>query len=135
MSYSEIKEKQPVLTGCFFAFSNEQFAAGISEKGLEGKKIYRGSGGLYGTKEGIEALMNFYDNISIEITEKCTPAEVYEYEYWNHECEYIGDDSEAMKIVVSYFGEERAAEFSRKRKNGYSNKSVCGIADDMNIKT
>lgn len=131
MNYSEIKNRQPELTECFFAFSNEQFKEGIAKHNLEGKKIFHGPGGLYGTNEGINALMNFYDNLSVEIAEKCTPEEVYAYEYNNHECGYTGDDSEAMKIVISYFGEERAKEFSRKRRNGYHRRTVEELVVEM----
>ena len=58
MNYQEIKNQQPILRECFFAFSDKQFNEGITKHNLEGKKIYRGHGGLYGTKEGIDELMS-----------------------------------------------------------------------------
>jgi hypothetical protein len=117
MNYQEIKNKQPVLFECFFAFSNEQFKEGITEHKLEEKKIVKADGGLFGTREGIQQLMDFYDALHIEIGQKCTPQEVYDYEYWNHECDYIGDDTEAIKIAASYFTDEQAK--SIKRKHAY----------------
>ena len=129
--YQEIKNRHPEFIECFFAFSNDQFERGIKEKQLEGKKIYNGGSGLYGTQEGIQAVMDFYDNLSLEIAEQCTPEEVYRYEYNDHECGYTGDDSEAMKIVISYFGVERTKEFARKRKNGYSNQSIEELAEEI----
>jgi hypothetical protein len=60
MNYQEIKNQQPILRDCFFAFGNDQFNEGIKKHNLEGQKIYRGMGGLYGTKEGRTELRNFY---------------------------------------------------------------------------
>lgn len=129
--YEEIKGRQPEFVECFFAFSNEQFEQGIKEKKLEGKKILRAFGGLYGTQKGIQDVMDFYDNLSLEIAEKCTPEEVYQYEYNNHECGYIGDDSEAIKIVISYFGEDRTREFHRKRKNGCYSRPIEELVKEV----
>jgi hypothetical protein len=39
---------------------------------------------------------------------------VYNYEYWNHECDYVGDDEEAVKIVISIYGNEIARTIKRK---------------------
>jgi len=50
---------------------------------------------------------------------------IYDYEFGNYECDYIGDDTEAIKLVVSYFGEERAK--TVKRKNG------CAISNIDNL--
>ena len=88
MNYQEIKNEQPILRNCFFAFSTEQFNEGIEKYNLTGQKIYRGFGGLYGTKEGIEELMSFYDNLNNRIAKECDPQEVYDYEFGNHE-QYI----------------------------------------------
>lgn len=112
--YTELKEKQPVLEGCFFAFSERQLKEGIEKNGLEGQKLYRGAGGLIGTKEGLKKVMDFYEEREKEIAQKCTPQEIYDDEFINHECSYTGDDSEAMEIVVLYFGEDRAKEVVRK---------------------
>ena len=115
MKYTEIKDEQPEMIECFFAFSNTQFAEGIKKHNLEGKKICNHPGGLYGTREGIEKMMAFYDNQSKCIAEECDPQEVYNYEFGNHECSYTNDDTEAIKIVVAYFGDN----VNVKRKFGY----------------
>lgn len=115
-TYTELKNKQPELVECFFAFSNEQYAEGIAKHNLQGKKILRGFGGLFGTQEGIQKLYDDYDAISKEITAQCNPQEVYDYEFNNHECSYVCDDSEAMKIVISYFEPAQYNEVKRKHK-------------------
>jgi hypothetical protein len=113
-TYSEIKSKHPELIECFFAFSNEQFKEGIQKAGIADKKIYNGGAGLYGTKEGIQKFMSFYDDQTKEIAEKCNPQDVYNYEFNNHECSYTNDDTDAIKIVVSIFGEEKAKTIKRR---------------------
>lgn len=114
MSYPKIKNREPELRECFFAYSNEQFQQGVEEQKLQGKKIYRTHGGLFGTNEGIESLLKFYDELGKEISEKCTPQEVYDYEFGNHECSYTGIDTEAIKIVASYFTKEQTATVKRR---------------------
>jgi len=114
MSYQEIKNRQPVLFECFFAFSNAQYYEGILKNKLKGKKIVKADGGLFGTHEGIKQLMDFYDALHVEIGQKCNPQEVYDYEYGNHECDYIGDDTEAIQIAASYFTDEQAKTIKRK---------------------
>lgn len=113
-NYYKLKEQQPELVDCFFAFSDSQYKEGLEKRNLQGKKIFKADGGLFGTQEGIQKLYDDYEAISKEITEKCDPQEVYDYEFINHECSYVGDDEEAIKIVVSYFGDERAKEVKRR---------------------
>jgi len=129
MNYQQIKNQQPVLRDCFFAFSTEQFNEGVKKHNLEGKKIYRGHGGLYGTSEGINELMSFYDNLNERIGKECDPQEVYNYEYDNHECSITCDDTEVMKIVLGIFTEEQCLNI--KRKNGYLNYSIEELFDSM----
>lgn len=107
-NYSTIKNQQPVLVDCFFAFSNSQYEEAISKHNLQDKKILRAAGGLFGTREGIQKLYDDYEAISKQITENCDPQEVYAYEFDNHECSYVCDDEEAIKIVSSYFSDEKA---------------------------
>ena len=111
--YTEIKDKQPEMKNCFFAFNNEQFYEGKKKAGIENEKIFDGGYGLYGTKEGLNNLKEFYENQSKEIKEKCNPQKVYNYEFTNHECEYVGCDEEAIKIVVDYFGKKKANKIKR----------------------
>jgi hypothetical protein len=129
MNYQQIKNQQPVLRDCFFAFSTEQFNEGVKKHNLEGQKIYRGHGGLYGTSEGINELMSFYDNLNERIGKECDPQEVYNYEFDNHECSITCDDTEVMKIVLGIFTEEQCLNI--KRKNGYLNYSIEELFESM----
>lgn len=129
MNYQEIKNQQPTLRDCFFAFSDAQFNEGIAKHNLEGKKICRGYGGLYGTKEGIDELMAFYDGLNDRIAKECDPQEVYNYEFANHECSITCDDSEAMLIVISTFTEEQSR--SIQRKHGYMNLTIEALYNQM----
>lgn len=113
-TYQEIKNNDPVLFECFFAFSKSQIEEGIKKNNLEGKKIYSAPGGLYGTKEGIHKLYSDYDKMDSEIAANCEPQSVYDYEFNNHECSYTTDDEEAIKIVVGIFGTEKAKEVKRR---------------------
>ncbi len=113
MTYSELKDKQPEMIECFFAYSDEQYEKGITKHSLHDKKVYSANPGLYGTSEGIKQFFDAYDKIHEEIKEQCTSQEVYDYEFANHECNYTGDDSEALEIVKSYFGEGSTKDLNR----------------------
>lgn len=104
--YKEIKNEHPVLKDCFWAFSKEQFKEGVKKYNLEGKTLCNGGGGLIGTKEGILEMFNFYQERDERIKKECTPQEVYDYEFWNHECSYTLSDKEVLEIVESLFGFE-----------------------------
>lgn len=118
MTYYEIKETQPTLFECFFAFDNKQFEDGKNKAGIADKKILSGGSGLYGTQEGITKLFSDYEDIDKKVSENCTPQDVYAYEFNNHECSYTCDDFEAIEIVVRIFGVDKAKEV--KRRFGYS---------------
>lgn len=122
-TYQEIKNQQPVLFECFFAFDKRQFNEGVEKHNLQGKKIFSGIGGLYGTQEGIQKLYDDYDAIGKQVTEQCSPQEVYDYEFINYECGYINDDTEAMKIVIAHFEPYQYNEVKRKCKY-YSNEEL-----------
>ena len=113
-TYKQIKDQQPVLFECFFAFSNEQFTEGKKKAGIEDKKILDGGHGLYGTREGIQKLFDDYDKIDQEVAENCNPQDVYDYEFHNHECSYTNDDEQPINIVVRIFGKEIAKEVKRR---------------------
>lgn len=113
-NYATITERHPEMFECFFAFSNEQFAEGKKKAGIEDKKILSAGYGLFGTKEGIDKFLGYYDNRDKEIAEKCTPQEVYDFEFGNHECSYTNDDEEPIKIVIRIFGAEKAKEVKRR---------------------
>lgn len=112
--YSELKNINPELVECFFAFSKSQFEEGVKKAGIEGKKIFSGAGGLYGTNDGIKKLYADYDEISKRITAECDPQEVYNDEFANHECSYTCSDTEAIKIVASYFDDEKTKTVKRR---------------------
>ena len=102
----------------FFAFSSEQFEEGLkSIRPLaDGEKLVRVGAGGFGTKDGAERLFEFYESIDAKIKAECDPQEVYVYEYNNHECCIAWDgDLEAIKIVLSLFGEEAARKIKRHR--------------------
>ncbi|MFA5299686.1 MAG: hypothetical protein WC389_15995 [Lutibacter sp.] len=125
--YTELKSIEPELFECFFAFNQTQFEEGLDKTGIRGKAICRAPGGLYGTREGIKKLYADYDAISKRIGEECDPQQVYNYEFDNHECGYTHDDTEAIKLVVSYFGDEKAK--TVKRHNG----CACVKIEDLDF--
>ena len=114
--YTDIINTHPELVDCFFAFSNQQINEGWDKIGRD-KEIVSGGHGLFGTEEGIRKLWADYAARSKRVTEECDPQEVYDHEFHNHECSYNNDDSECIRIVVSYFGVEKA--LTVKRKYGY----------------
>jgi hypothetical protein len=119
MSYISIRQEQPVFENCFFAFNQAQYDEAIKKHNLEGVKLYRDESGLIGTKEGIQKFYDFYSNQRKRIKAECTPQEVYEEEFVNHECDYVGDDEEAILMVLSTFSKEQAK--TVKRRNSYYN--------------
>jgi hypothetical protein len=113
-TYQELKDKQPELVECFFAFDKKQYNEGVAKHNLFDKKLYSTGMGLVGTYEGIKAFEKFYDDQSAQIAAECDPQEVYDHEFNNHECGYLGDDKEAIDIVVEYFGIEKATTVKRR---------------------
>ena len=115
MSYAQLTQKQAPSGNYFFAFSNTQLAEGIKKITLkEGEKILKAPGGMFGTKQAIDDFFKFYEDLEKEIAEKCTPQEVYAYEFNNHECSYVGDDERAIEIVIRTFGKEKAKTVKRR---------------------
>ena len=115
--YQALNELQAPCNECFFAFSKSQFEEGRIKNIPEGKEVLSAAktfSGLYGTKEGINDFLGFYVDLDKRIKEECEPQEVYDYEFVNHECDYVGDDAEAIRIVVSLFGREKATEVNRR---------------------
>ncbi|RGZ10182.1 hypothetical protein DXA04_20685, partial [Phocaeicola vulgatus] len=99
------------------AFGNESFARGM--KGIrplnDGEKIYSFGAGGYGTKDGIERLFKFYEDMEARIKNECDPQEVYCYEYNNHECCIAFDgDIEAIRLVAGIWGVETAKTIKRR---------------------
>ena len=117
-SYQEAKSQEAVMNNCFFAFSDAQLKEGLSRFNLTLQDVVSGGSGLVGTREGIKEFYGFYENMRKRISEVCDPQEVYDYEFGNYECDYVGDDEEAINIVVDYFGIDKAK--TVKRKWGHS---------------
>ena len=117
--YHKLKyEFQAEMHECFFAFNSEQFAKGVKENNLEGKKLYRTGAGMFGTKEGIEDFFNQYKEPDRRIKEECIPQEVYFFEYNNHECMINWDgDLEPIKLIISIWGEDVAKTIVRRSVN------------------
>lgn len=114
MLYKELSDMQPLLWECFFAFSEEQFSQGLEETGLNRSNIVTTNFGLYGSKRGIQKLLSDYEERDKRIALECNPQEVYDYEFDNHECDYTGDDTEAMEIVLRIFSPQDAAKVNRR---------------------
>ena len=102
------------MVDCFWAFSDEQIAEGLKKHNLSKEDIHAGGSGLYGTADGMKSFLAGYEDIRKKISTECTPQEVYDSEFWNHECDYVGDDSEALVMVQYYFGDERIKEVQRR---------------------
>ncbi|MDR0206290.1 MAG: hypothetical protein LBI45_03400 [Bacteroidales bacterium] len=120
--YREIYVEKPSLDKCFFAFSKTQFEQGKAEAGIgEDEKIYQDSCGLYGTKEGLNAVYAFYEAKNKRIAAKCDPQDIYNFEWANHECMITYDDEEAIQIVIDYFGVEMAKTVERR----YAQKKIA----------
>ena len=126
MKYQEITKEQAPAGEYFFAFNKEQFERGLDEVGIRGQEICHGGSGMYGTEEGIRKFHEFYKDRRKRIANECDPQEVYDYEFINHECGYQYDDTEAIEIVVQYFGKERAKGVKRK----YAYVSVDEIKEE-----
>lgn len=94
--------------GIFYAFSDKQFEEGMKKCGYtqadidSGRIIKDGIGG-FGTREAFDRRNNFYNEIHERIKKECTPEEIFEMEFGNHECGYTGDWSEALEVVREYF--------------------------------
>lgn len=117
--YKELKKGEAKLEGAFFAFGKTQFEEGYSKlvnEGYitEGEKIYQAGAGLYGTKEGLDKVFDYYKNKEKRIKEECDPQEVYFYEYNNHECMFTSDE-DAIKEVKRIFGKEVVKNIKRIR--------------------
>lgn len=104
---------------CFYAYSKEQFLEGCRRINLDtekGEKVVSGGSGLYGIKEGLTRLFNFYEELSKKIAAECDPEEVYYEEYNNYECCIDCDgDKRAIQFIIDTFGEQAARSVKRFR--------------------
>lgn len=118
--YHELRREQSNVDtkkfDVFFAFSNEQFKEGLkSIRPLaDGEKLVSIGGGGFATKDGAERFYEYLESIDAKIKAECDPQEVYVYEYNNYECCIAYDgDLEAIKTVLSLFGEDAARKIKR----------------------
>ena len=115
MSYSElIITDPPMPKGCFFAFNQKQYNEGVLKNELNKDDVCSYGYGLYGTIEAVNAFMKGYEDRAERIKKECTPQEVYEYEYDNHECGYVCDDTEAIECCLAYFSLEDCNAINRR---------------------
>ena len=107
--YTELKEKYSSYhnDGIEYVFGQDQWQDYLKRHNLtkeqaEATLISDGYGGI-GTKEAFKARHDYFESIEKEISKQCNPDEIFEHEYWNHECGYTGDWSEALNITQCYF--------------------------------
>ena len=118
-NYQQLRyENHAPMEGCFFAFSRQQFEEGFEKikhlLGEDEKIVSVGNGtGLYGKRECVERLFDFYNNKDKLIREQCDPQEVYYYEWNNYEICYANDDEAAIKIIISIWGADVAKTIKR----------------------
>jgi len=96
--------------------SDEQLKQGMAECGYkEYSELVYAENGLYGSREALDSFLGEYEERAKRVEAECDPQKVYEYEFWNHECDYTGTDREAILLVVELFGKDRARSVERKR--------------------
>jgi hypothetical protein len=114
-NYVKLKDTYPEMRKCFFAFGKEQFEEGKAKAGiLPGEEVFHYRAGLYGTKEGLKEYFKELAAIRARIPKECDPQEVYDYEFANHECGFVHEDTDAIKVVAACFGEEAAKTVKRR---------------------
>lgn len=113
MNYAKLKQRQAPLFECFFAFNQKQFDQGLEKTGLDRSDVISPGMGLYGSRRGVEALRKFNQETH-QLMSQCNPQEVYDYEFDNHECDYVGSDFQAMEFVLSLFPVEKVRKIQRR---------------------
>jgi hypothetical protein len=99
----------------FFAFSLEQIVEGMERCGYKDKSEIRHAGsGIYGSPEALRSFLGEYERRANQVAAECDPQKVYDYEYANHECDYVLSDTEAIELVVDVFGKDRARLIKRR---------------------
>ena len=102
----------------FFAFNKKQLEEGMVKFGYKDISEIVSTGipglGLYGSPECVKSFLDEYEAMENKVRNECDPQKVYDYEFDNHECGYTGSDEEAIQVVVSYFGKEKARQVERR---------------------
>jgi len=125
MTYSQYKSKSINSDDLkvFFAFDNKQLQEGVQQlnekhsTNITAKDLYKAYGGMLGTKEDIQEFYKRIREFNNKIPELFSAQEVYNHEFANLECDYTGDDEEAIKIVVELFGIKATVRVKRKYAN------------------
>ncbi len=99
----------------FFAFSQDRFEE-EKAKLPKGAKVYRGPAGMFGTDKGFKDFEQALQDHNKKVASECEPLDVYIYEFYNHECGYTGDDSEAVEIVKNYWPDADIEALRKARK-------------------
>lgn len=94
--------------GIFYAFSDKQFEEGMKQCGytqadIDSGRIVKDGIGGFGTREAFDRRNKFYNEVYERIKNECTPEEIFEAEFSNHECGYTGEWTEALEVVREYF--------------------------------
>jgi hypothetical protein len=99
----------------FFSFDGNQLIKCMAECGYKEKSEIRHAGlGLYGSPEALRSFLGEYEHRTDRVAAECDPQKVYDYEYDNYECGYVGSDTEAIELVVDIFGKDRARLIERR---------------------
>ena len=107
--YTELKDKMSKYHSddIEYVFGQDQWRDYLKRHNLteeEAKATLVGDGyGGVGTKEAFAKRDKYFDDVQKEISEQSNPEEIFEHEWWNHECGYSGDYSEALMITRCYF--------------------------------
>ena len=100
----------------FFAFSEERFYEGMKRCGYKDtSEIVHAGRGIYGSKEALQSYFGEYEKRAERVAKECDPQKVYDHEFINYECDYVGDDEEAILIIVERFGKDKALQVQRRR--------------------
>lgn len=114
--YCVLTDLHPHHPEVFFAFSKKQWDEGVIKlREHSDAKIYSAGMGMYGTKEGLDYYLNFYNDRDEAIKTLCDVQAVYLYECENHEFMLTHEDTEALEIVFNIFGPEGVKRVKRKR--------------------
>lgn len=119
----DIKSNQELnKTGIFYAFSEDQFNKNKIPKHATTDFINIGGGG-YIHKSNKSKLDNYFNNIlprlKQELTTKINITDLIEYELINYECYYIGDYTEIINVIKSFYKDISDSDLNKKIQDVY----------------
>jgi hypothetical protein len=114
-TYKKIRFEQSNISaekfGVFFAFNQEQFKEGVKACGYKkGDRIVRWVAGAFGSVKAITAYSDALEAYNTRIKQECTPEEIFEAEFWNHESGLFGNIDLPAAIAREYFPDWRPTE-------------------------